>query len=348
MTSLLEFTEHGLYCPVGQFYIDPWKPVSKALITHAHSDHARWGHQHYLAQHQSLPILKHRLGEQSYQGVGWKETLLINGVSVQFYPAGHIIGSAQILLSYRGERVVISGDYKLNNDGISTPFEPVKCHHFITESTFGLPIYQWESEQKIFDEIDQWIHQNREKGKTSLLLAYSLGKAQRLIKALDQRGHPIYAHGAICQLQETLLQAGHNFPKIHPIGSAGNKEDWKNGVVLAPPGAADTSWSKRFQPISVGICSGWMQVRGHKRRRNADAGFVLSDHADWKELLQAIAETEAEHIYVTHGFQSAFSRFLKEQGKNAYEVKTLFSGETESETNENSIDAHTIEPEKNQ
>ncbi len=330
---LLEFTDKGIYCPQGKFYIDPWKPVDRAVITHAHSDHARWGSRHYLCHTHSLPLLKLRLGENSYQATEWGERILLNGVSVSLHPAGHIIGSSQVRVEYNGEVWVFSGDYKLSNDGISGCFEPLRCHTFITESTFGLPIYNWKPQEAVYEEIRNWINHNKGNGYSSVLLAYSLGKAQRVLQAIRETADRIFVHGAIWNTHETLVQAGFNLGEVIRVQPDTPKELLKGAVVIAPPSAEGSSWMKRFSPYATGICSGWMQVRGNARRRNADAGFALSDHADWNELLTAIKMTGAENIFVTHGFQAVLSRYLSEKGLRAAEVKTAY-GESEEENQE--------------
>lgn len=328
---LLEFTENGIYCPAGGFYIDPWKPVDKAIITHAHSDHARWGSRHYLCHTLTKPLLDLRLGPQSYQSLPWGESIQINGVSVSLHPAGHIIGSSQVKIDYKGEVWVVSGDYKTTDDGISGAFEPIRCDTFITESTFGLPIYQWEAQEKIYEQIRQWINRNREHGRSSVLIAYSLGKAQRVLQAIQETTDRIFVHGAIWNTHETIMGMGLNLPRVERI-TPDTPKDWlKGAIVVAPPSADGTPWLKRFAPYAVGICSGWMQVRGNARRRNADAGFVLSDHADWQGLEQAVKLTGANRVFVTHGFQSVFARHLREWGLDAGEVKTAFGLEEEEQ-----------------
>ena len=326
---LIEFTDRGLYCRAGNFYIDPWKPVDKAIITHAHSDHARWGSKYYLCHAQCKPLLQMRLGENNYQTAEWEEKIFMNGVQVSLHPAGHMIGSSQIRVEYKGEVWVISGDYKIEDDGLSGKFEPVKCNSFITESTFGLPVYDWKPQTEIFQNIKDWVCKNRERGKTSVFIAYSLGKAQRILQCLPETGLPIYVHGAIWNAHETITRAGVPLPDVKRITHDTSKESYLGNIVVAPPGAEGSPWMKRFYPYAVGICSGWMQVRGTVRRRNADAGFALSDHADWKGLLQAVKETGAEKIFVTHGFQSVFSRYLNEIGLEAAEVKTEYRNEEE-------------------
>lgn len=334
-TPLIEFTPKGLYCRAGDFYIDPWKPVDKAIITHAHSDHARFGSQHYLCHHDSLPILKLRLGDVVAQSVGYNETVTENGVKISLHPAGHIIGSSQVRVEYKNEVWVFSGDYKVENDGLSTAFEPVKCNVFITESTFGLPIYKWKPQTQIFEDIQQWVLANNSAGKASVIIAYSLGKAQRVMEAVKNLGIPIFLHGAVWKVHNTLVNAGWQLPTATRVNSEVPKENYKGSIVIAPPGAEGTPWMKRFKPHAIGICSGWMQVRGNTRRKNADAGFVLSDHADWNGLLTAVKETNAEKVFATHGFQSAFSRYLTETGIEAHEVKTEFGNDEEALPDEN-------------
>ena len=334
---MIEFTPQGLYCPAGNFYIDPWKPVEKAIITHAHSDHARWGHQYYLSHHFTKPLLQLRLGNNNYHSVGWNEPIRMNDVKISLHPAGHIIGSSQIRLELKGEVWVVSGDYKIENDGISGEFEPVPCNTFITESTFGLPIYNWKPQPEIFANIQNWIRLNRSAGKASVLIAYSLGKAQRLLKALKEVCDTILVHGAVWNAHQALVSAGipgfstADLPVLEKVTPETPKKKLMGSVVIAPSGAESSPWIKRFSPYSIGICSGWMQVRGNVRRKNADAGFALSDHADWNGLLKTVKDTGAEKIFVTHGFQAVFSRYLNEKGIAAAEVKTEFGMEDESE-----------------
>ena len=328
-SPLIQFSDRGLFCAQGGFYIDPWRPVEKAIITHAHSDHARPGSESYLCHRDSLPLLELRLGPNSYQTVDWNEPVFINGVKVSLHPAGHIIGSAQVRLEYQGEVWVVSGDYKTENDGVSGMFEPVKCDVFITESTFGLPIYNWKPQEEIFRSIQNWILGNHAEGKTSVLMAYSLGKAQRLLPCIEATGLPIFLHGAVYNVHQALVNAGHKLPSAQRVVPDMSKDLFKGNVVIAPGSADGTPWMKRFSPYSVGVCSGWMQVRGNVRRRNADAGFALSDHADWNGLLQAIKDTGAKKVFVTHGFQAAFSRYLNEIGIEAAEVKTEYGQEEE-------------------
>ncbi|MBC7904624.1 MAG: ligase-associated DNA damage response exonuclease [Gemmatimonadaceae bacterium] len=329
---LIDFTDKGLYCSAGDFYIDPWKPVAKAVITHAHSDHARPGSTSYLCHTHSKPLLQLRLGDNHYQTAEWEETVFVNGIKVSLHPAGHMIGSSQIRIEHNGEVWVISGDYKTEDDGLSGKFEPVKCDTFITESTFGLPIYKWKPQQEIFQDVLDFVAHCREEKKTAVLIAYSFGKAQRLLQCLPGSCETIYVHGAVWNAHETLTKAGWALPDVVRVTPDIPKEKFPGNVVIAPPSAEGTPWMKRFSPYSVGICSGWMQVRGSRRRSNADAGFALSDHADWDGLIEAVKGTGASKVFVTHGFQSAFSRYLNENGIEAAEVKTEYGQEEEKET----------------
>jgi putative mRNA 3-end processing factor len=222
---------------------------------------------------------------------------------------------------------VISGDYKTENDGISGAFEPVRCHVFVTESTFSLPIYHWKPQGEIYKNIQDWVLKEMAAGKTPVLIGYSLGKAQRLMSCLESVVPNIFVHGAVWNVHQALAGAGVALPEVKKIALDGSKESFKNRVVIAPSGAEESPWVRRFNPYSVGVCSGWMQVRGNFRRKNVDAGFALSDHADWKGLLSAIDATGAQKVFVTHGFQAALSRYLNERGIEAAEVKTEFGEE---------------------
>lgn len=329
--SLVLFRKEGLYIPVADVYIDPWRRVKKALITHGHSDHSRWGHQYYLCTHDSKPILRHRLGDINVQSVAYGEEIIINGVKFTFLPAGHIVGSAQIKIEFRGEIWVVSGDYKTEDDGISGKFEPVKCHTFISECTFGLPIYSWIPQKAIFEQINHWWQTNKENRITTLLTGYTLGKAQRLLAGVDSSIGPIYTHGAIANMSAVVASCGVSLPKTQHLTAAVSKEDLSSALVLAPSGATSSNWMRRFKDVSIGNASGWMQLRGARRRGGADRGFVLSDHADWEGLNDAIRNTGAERIFVTHGYTEVFRKWLLNQGYDTHVVKTKFEGEqTES------------------
>jgi putative mRNA 3-end processing factor len=326
--SLLEFKPAGIYCEAGDFYIDPWKPVKKAIITHAHSDHARWGMRSYFAHKDSVAVLKYRLGEE-IQVEGWvfNKVHSFNGVNVSLHPAGHIIGSAQVKVEYKGEIWVVSGDYKTGKDNVSVEFEPVKCHTFITESTFGLPVYQWKDQSEVFTEINNWWRENQSRGRASILCGYSLGKAQRLLQNTDHSIGNIYSHGAIENINTVLRNSGFPLKPSQKVTSEIPKDELQKSLILAPPSAIQSPWIQRFYPYSSAFASGWMLIRGNRRRSALDRGFALSDHAGWNELNDVIKETGAENIYVTHGYTQVFSQWLREQGYWSEPVKTAFKGE---------------------
>jgi putative mRNA 3-end processing factor len=338
--TLLELKSNGIYCPRAGVYIDPWEPVDKAIITHVHSDHARPGNGHYLVQNDSVVMLRHRLGEVSFQSLRYKEVLNINGVQFSFYPAGHMLGSAQVRVVFKDEVWCVSGDYKLQDDHFCVPFEPVRCNVFVTESTFGLPVYRWPPQQSVYEEIAQWWKENKIQGKTSILTGYSLGKMQRLIvnvlplMARYDADAKVFAHGAVFNANEKLREAGLPLPFVHYAGNAA-RGDFAGALVLAPPLAAQSSYLKRFDPYSLGHCSGWMAVRGAKNRSAVDRGFVLSDHADWDGLNETVAATGAEQVFVTHGFTDVFARWLNEKGVSAREARTQY-GDEELERSEGS------------
>ncbi len=328
--ALLEFTDKGIYCAQGKFYIDPWKPVDDAVITHAHADHAYLGNKRYLAHHHSREVLLYRLGEIQLQTIEYGEKVMKNGVQISLYPAGHVIGSAQVRVEYQGQVWVVSGDYKVEDDGISTPFEPVPCHHFISECTFGMPVYQWKPQQAIFEDINGWWRNNLQQGLATVLVGYSLGKAQRILQNLDLSIGKVYTHGVIENTNEALRRNGIKLNLTERITPESSKEEVRKGIILAPPSSVGTPWMRRFQPYSFGYCSGWMAIRGAKRRRAADRGFVLSDHADWDGLISAIDSTGCECVYLTHGYTATFTRYLNEIGFNASEVHTLYGDDEEA------------------
>lgn len=336
--QLLEFNDCGIYCPEGDFYIDPWKPVKYAVITHAHSDHARWGNGYYLAHHLSAEVLKYRLGQITLQTVSYNEVISKNGVKISFHPAGHIIGSAQIRVEFKGEIWAVSGDYKIENDGVSASFEPVKCHSFISECTFGMPVYKWKPQQQIFENINKWWEQNIQEDRTTVIAGYSLGKAQRIMHHLSANLGVIYTHGAIENTNEALRKNGIRLPSSIRITSETNRNDIRKGIVICPPSAIGTPWMRKFHPFSFGYCSGWMALRGAKRRMAADRGFIISDHADWSGLLEAITATGCESVYLTHGYTASFTRYLTEAGFDAHEAQTLYGGDEASEADDPPVD----------
>jgi len=323
---LLEFTDKGIYCAEADVYLDPWKPVKKALISHGHSDHSRWGHGLYITHKQNVPIIRHRLGEIQVTGVDWGESVLIGGVKFSFHPAGHIIGSSQIRAEYRGEVWVFSGDYKSEDDGLATPYEPIRCHTFITECTFGLPAFSWRPQQEVIDQINTWWAGARSEGRTAVLFAYSLGKAQRLLSLLDTSIGEVYTHGAIENMNEVLRELA-PLPPTRRITRETGKKELAGNLVLAPPSAHGSPWIRKMVPFETAAASGWMAFRGARRRRAVDRGFVLSDHCDWEGLLRSIRATGAERVICTHGYSEIFARYLKEQGYDARTEATQYEGE---------------------
>ncbi len=335
-TPLLHFNQKGIYCKQADVYLDPWKPVKKAIISHGHADHSRWGHQQYITHHTNVPIIKHRLGDINVAGVDWGESFIVNGVKFSLHPAGHIIGSAQIRVEYKGEVWVFTGDYKLEDDGLATPYEVVKCHSFITECTFGLPAFKWQPQKEVFNEINTWWQQNKEEGNTSVLFGYSLGKAQRLLKHLDTSIGQIYTHAAIENMNEVVREIA-SLPETIRITKDTKKENLKGNMVLAPPSAHGSPWIRKMVPYVTASASGWMTFRGARRRRAIDKGFVLSDHCDWQSLFTTIKATGAEKIICTHGYTDIFSRFLCEQGYDARTEQTQFEEENAEQEKSASI-----------
>jgi putative mRNA 3-end processing factor len=328
--DLIVSTDSGLYCPGGDFHIDPWRPVPRAVITHAHSDHARFGSDVYVCHRDTAAILRKRLGDVTIETAAYGEILTRNGVELSFHPAGHVLGSAQVRVASKGETWVASGDYKLENDGVSPAFEPLRCHAFITESTFGLPIYRWRAQGEIFAAIDLWRRENIAAGRASLLYAYALGKAQRLLAHVDPSLGPIVCHGAVEAINAIYRAAGIVLPPTRLATDIADKREFSRALVLAPPSAAASPWLKRFGDYSDALASGWMQVRGNRRRRGLDRGFALSDHADWPGLVIAIRATGAERILVTHGSAGALTRYLRETGLDARTLETAYGDDEDA------------------
>lgn len=325
-TDLVVARPEGLYCPQGDFYIDPWRPVERAVITHAHSDHARAGHRHYLAAERGASVLLSRLPGIDLQTAAYGERIDLNGVSLSLHPAGHVLGSAQVRIEYRGRVWVASGDYKLDADPTCDPFEPVRCDTFITESTFGLPIYRWDSPQSVFESVDSWWRHNAAEGRASVLFCYAFGKAQRILASVDAAIGPIFCHGAVEPLNRAYREAGVALPEVGMVSAiaAKDKAVFKQALVVAPPSAQGSAWMRRFGDYSDAFASGWMRLRGTRRRRGVDRGFVLSDHADWPSLQKAIQATGAERIIVTHGQVEPMVRWLRDQGLQAGAFTTQY------------------------
>lgn len=328
MPSLLSFTPRGIHCAIADVYIDPWRGVDHAIITHAHSDHARGGSNHYLATPITKALMHARIGgDLNIQAVGYGEPITINGVRFSLHPAGHIPGSAQVRVEYQGEVWVATGDYKRQLDGISPAFEPVRCHTLITECTFGLPIYRWKEPAVICNEVDAWWRGNAVNGVCSVISAYSLGKAQRIMTGVDHRIGPILVHGAVANMNTVLQACGLELPAWELITKDTPKERFRNAMVITPGATLDTAWTSRMKPFSTAMASGWMQLRGWRRRSNIEKGFVLSDHADWDGLLRTVQETGAERVIATHGYTDLFSQYLRSTGLDAAAETTEFGTE---------------------
>lgn len=324
----------GLYCPPGDFFIDPWRPVPRAVITHAHADHARAGHAAYLATADSEGVLRARLGaELPLTTLAYGETVEHCGVRISLHPAGHVLGSAQVRVEHRGEVWVASGDYYASGaeEGANPTcpaFEPVRCHVFITESTFGLPIYRWRPQREVFAEVDAWWAANAAAGRPSLLLGYSFGKAQRLLAGVDPSIGPIVCHGAVENVNRGYREAGVALPPTQAIDTLA-KADLARALVVAPPAVQGSAWTRRLGEHGDAFASGWMQLRGARRRHGVDRGFVLSDHADWPGLQRAIAATGATRVIVTHGYEAVMVRWLQQQGLEAGSFRTEYGQEEE-------------------
>jgi putative mRNA 3-end processing factor len=330
---LIEPTERGLYCSAGGFHIDPWMPVEQAVITHAHGDHLRPGSRRYLCATAAVPLITHRLPPDAVvTGLPFGESIVVDGVRISFHPAGHILGSAQVRVECRGEVWVASGDYKLAPDPTCPPFESVRCHTFITEATFGLPIYRWEAPGETCHEILAWWQEMRDVNRPAVLFAYALGKTQRVLaELLRYTDEPVFVHGALDELIALYRAAGVPMLPTSVATTQARGVSFGGRLILAPILARGTTWMRRFPDHSSAFASGWMRIRGARRRRGYDRGFVLSDHADWPSLLQAIAATGAERIFVTHGHTTVLARYLGSRGFNAHAWTTQYEGEPEGE-----------------
>jgi len=315
---LLELDRFGLRCEVGDFYIDPSKAVDRALITHAHADHARTGCRNYLCAEPGVGLLQHRLGKKAaIESMPYRRSRSINGVKISFHPSGHVLGASQIRVEYRGEVWVVSGDYKLQEDPTCDAFEAVPCHTFISECTFGLPIYRWPNSEEVADQVNQWWRQNRREERHSYLYGYSLGKAQRLLAGLDPGIGSIMVHPAIYDLLPYYAEEGVRLPKVERVSKDLLRLEKRGAMVLLPPAAANSKYTKEVGSYSSAFASGWMLIRGTRRSRNMEGGFVVSDHADWPGLNDAILSTGAEQVLLTHGQTRPMERWLNEKGIQA-------------------------------
>lgn len=326
--DLVRVTDRGLYCAAGDFHIDPGKPVARAVITHAHADHARSGSQHYWCSTPGLALTRARVG---YGGgitsVDYGQVFTLGDALVSLHPAGHVLGSAQVRIEAGGRVWVVSGDYKRNPDPTCAAFEPVRCDVFVTECTFGLPVYRWPDPADVAAEIHAWWQACKAKGECAILCAYALGKAQRILaELLRHTDETVYLHGAMAPLVKLYRQAGVSMLPTEPVGNQPKFFDWRGRLVLAPPGAAGTPWMKRFKPYAAGFASGWMRVRGSRRRQAWDRGFVLSDHADWDGLLQSIEQSGARRVLAMHGNTDALIETLRARDIDAAPLHDPFEG----------------------
>ena len=328
---MLTPTPAGLYCPAGDFYIDPWGPVDRALITHAHGDHARPGSRAYLCAALGVPVLRRRLGDEAIiESLAYGEVKEMGGVRLSFHPAGHVLGSAQIRIEGPEGVWVVSGDYKRAADPTCAPFEPLRCDTFVTESTFGLPIYRWDPTHQVVSEILEWWNANREGGHASVLFCYTLGKAQRLLAELaDVTDRPVLVHGMMLGMIEVYRDAGVAMLPVVPATDRPRGASYAGELILAPLSARGTPWMRRLGDHSDAFASGLMRVRGVRRQRAYDRGFVISDHADWTALLETIADTGASRVLATHGHAEPLARYLRERGLDANAIRTAWQGEEE-------------------
>ncbi len=327
-SPLVTVTERGLYCPPGDFYIDPWLPVQTAVVTHGHGDHLRPGSSRYILAREGLAIAEARLqGDTGLEPLDYRSSRRIGTVRVSLHPAGHVLGSAQIRIEHEGAVWVVSGDYKRDADPTCSPFEALECDVFVSEATFALPIYRWEPTRAVIEEILAWWRTNRERGLATVLFCYALGKAQRVLAELaDLTDEPAYVHGALLPFIDIYRAAGVRMLPTRPA-TVEKKADYRGALILAPPSASGSPWMRRFGDHASGFCSGWMRVRGDRRRRGYDRGFVLSDHADWPSLLRTISGSKARRVLLTHGHSDALVRYLQENGTEAHALKTAYGDE---------------------
>lgn len=326
--QLLKVNQSGLYCPIGDFYIDPWKPVDNAIITHVHPDHARIGHRNYLVQKDSKELLRHQLGAYlSCQSVEYGEIINRNGVKISLHPAGHIPGSAQVRLEYKDQVWAFTSDFKTLSDGLSADFEPMKSDVLVTEGTFGLPLFKWKSQESVFNEINEWWAQNAAENRISILVCNAIGKAQRILRNLSKHTGPVVVHRSIFNVNKVLNKQGYHLPKTHRLELIQNPNAYDQGIVLIPQNLLNTPWINNLTNYSVATASAWMTLRGERKKHAFDNHFILSDHADWNQLRNTVIETGAKKVMLTHGYSSSFYRWLRDSGIETYELKTEFRGE---------------------
>lgn len=345
--DLLECTPRGLYCPAGDFYVDPWLSVDRAIITHAHADHARWGSRCYLATDSCRALLNLRLGANiPLETLPYGEPKTIGSARVSLHPAGHVLGSSQVRIEVDGSVAVVSGDYKRQPDRTCAPWEPVPCHLYVTESTFGLPVFRWQDSDHVIQNVLQWWERNRSEKRTSVLLAYAVGKSQRLISEIlniagTEAAGDMYVHGALLGPNNAYRASGIELPDLPSAASLPRNHDWKGALIVAPPSAQNSPWLDRFKDASIAMVSGWMAIRGTRRRRAMDRGFVLSDHADWSDLHKSIEECNPEELWVTHGFAKTLARYQTELGRPSLAIDSRFTGDDEQASQDREPDPTT-------
>jgi putative mRNA 3-end processing factor len=330
MADLLTMTPQGLYCARGGFHVDPWEPVRHAVLTHAHADHAKEGSAAYLCAEPGLPIARHRLPGAVVEAWPYGERRTLGEVQLSFHPAGHVLGSAQLRLEAGGEVWVVSGDYKRVADPTCAPFEPLRADVFLTEATFGLPVFRWEPTEAVIEDLLGWWEANREAGRASLIFSHVLGKSQRLLAELALRTERrVFAHGAIAGMCDIYREAGVRLLPVDRVADTAKGKDFAGELVLAPITARGTPWMRRFGDAAIALVSGFMRVRGERRRRSVDRGFALSDHADWPALLHTLEETGASRVLVTHGYAVPFAQRLRELGREAEALETPYGRDQE-------------------
>jgi putative mRNA 3-end processing factor len=329
---LLQPRPEGLYCPAGDFFIDPMLPVARAVVTHAHGDHARPGSGRYQVAAAGIGLMRERLGQDAaIDAHPYGAPFPMGAVTVSLHPAGHVLGSAQVRMEHAGRVVVVSGDYKREPDPTCAPFEPVRCDVFVTESTFGLPVYRWPPMTQVIDELLAWWDDCARRQVPAVLFCYALGKTQRILAELAWRtDRTVYLHGAMLRLVENYREAGVAMAPTEPVSESAHGRDFAGELVMAPPSAAGSPWMKRFAKAATGFASGWMQIRGNRRRRGYDRGFVVSDHADWPGLLRSVEDSQASLVYVTHGNGEVLIRHLRDLGHDAQPLQLLRAVDNES------------------
>ena len=328
--DLLTNTPAGLFCEPGGFHVDPWLPVPLAVVTHAHGDHARPGSGRYICAAPGADLLRRRVGRDAeILSLPYGERFRLGNVGLSLHPAGHVLGSAQIRIEGGGTWVV-TGDFKRQPDPTCAPFEPLTCDVLVSEATFALPVYCWPSPDLAIEQILEWWTANRDAGRASVLVCYALGKAQRLLALLAPHvRRPIFVHGTIAAFVDLYRAAGVSLAATTPVAETMKGRSFAGELVLAPEMAIGTTWMRRFGPHETGFASGWMRVRGNRRRRSFDRGFEISDHADWPGLLRTIHESRARRVLLTHGYGDPLARYLREQGLEADVLPTRFGAETE-------------------